>query len=50
MAGTLFSRFLDSKKSPGDKSRAGPYSSRYVDSISDMKSGPAVDLLVARVL
>ena len=42
----FFFRFLDSKKSSGDNVSALPYTSRYVDFISDMNSGPAVDLLV----
>ena len=45
--GPCFLDFWTRKKSSGDKSWAVPYSSRYVDSISDMDSGLAVDLLVS---
>ena len=41
----FFFDFWIRKKSSGDKVAAVPYTLRYVDFISDMNSGPAVDLL-----
>ena len=47
VAGILFFfSIFGLKKSSGDKAAAAPYTSRHVDSISDMNSGPAGDLLV----
>ena len=46
VAGIFFFSMFGLKKSSGDKAAAVPYTSRHVDFISDMNSGPVVDLLV----